>query len=90
MRSTSRLVWGRIFLVVVVAQAGWVSLCTTCAEAQTGKNAVYDSSQNCCQKSPAFIDASVFASSTYPDICTLLNHVLAWLAHLCGFGKGGD
>jgi hypothetical protein len=51
--------------------------------AQTGPNAVYNSSGSCfssskCTASPAFIDASVFAGSvTNPNFCSVLNYVLA-------------
>jgi hypothetical protein len=76
----TRLVWTQVFLVVILALGGCVTLCTS-AQAQTGENAVYNSSGTCsvsspCASSPAFIDATVFASSTYADICTLLHHVL--------------
>lgn len=81
MKITARLVWPHTVLAFMFAVVGCVSLCTTHSEAQTGNNAVYNSTGNCspsspCASSPAFIDTTVFASSTYPDICTLLHHVL--------------
>jgi hypothetical protein len=83
MRSISRAtvsytyVWSQIFLAVVFAFA--FSVCTTPpAGAQTGKNAVYDSTGACspCAKSLAFIDATVFASSLRPNLCAVLNYML--------------
>ena len=79
--KSARLVSDRIFLVVVFALVACVSLCVTHAEAQTGNNAVYNSSGNCsvsspCASSPAFIDASVFASSSRATICAVLNYML--------------
>jgi hypothetical protein len=47
----------------------------TRAEAQKGNNAVYKDPSNCCQASPAFIDASVFAQ-TGSNICKILNRIL--------------
>jgi hypothetical protein len=79
MKGTSRLVWGRMFLAAVFALVGCVSFCKK-AEAQTGNNAVYNSSGNCspsspCASSPAFIDASVFAQAG-SNICKVLNFML--------------
>ena len=80
MKNTARLAWSQIFLIVVFALVGWVSLCTTHAEAQTtGDNAVYDSNANCCQKSPAFIDASVLlgnGSNQGVDLCDIIYGIL--------------
>jgi len=78
MRRTSRLACSQLFLMIVFALVGF-SLCTTRAAAQTGKNAVYDSTGACCPcaKSPAFIDATVFISKpSSDDICSVLNWVL--------------
>src|SRR5271163_3816422 len=58
------------FLLVVA------SLLSARAEGQQGNNAVYKSGATCCQASPAFIDASVFASSQHPNICAVLNFIL--------------
>ena len=81
MKNTARLVWSHTFLASVFALAAWVSLCTTHVEAQTGNNAVYNSSGNCspsspCASSPAFIDATVFASSSRPNLCAVLSYML--------------
>jgi len=79
MKSTSRPVWSQAFLIVALALVAWVSLSTRDAEAQTGKNAVYDSNNLCspCQASPAFIDASVFIGKFQsPDFCSVVNYAL--------------
>ena len=52
------------------------SLLPTRAEGQQGNNAVYKNATTCCQKSVAFIDASVFENSS-TDICTVLNGILS-------------
>jgi hypothetical protein len=41
-----------------------------------GNNAVYKNATTCCQESPAFIDASVFASAQRRDFCAVLNFIL--------------
>jgi len=81
MKSALRLGRGQIFLIAAFALVGCVSLCATHAEAQTGNNAVYNSSGNCsvsssCASSPAFIDVSVFASSSRANLCAVLNYML--------------
>jgi hypothetical protein len=67
-----------ILLQGIIAMLGSITLFRTPAEAQTGKNAVFDSLGNCspCQKSPAFIDASVFGGSG-TTVCSVLNQILA-------------
>jgi hypothetical protein len=52
------------------------SLPPTRAEGQQGNNAVYKNATTCCQKSVAFIDASVFGNSS-TDICSVLNGILS-------------
>ena len=83
MRSTGRLISCHTFLAVVFALAGWVSLRTTRAEAQTGDNAVYNYLGTTVVHSPAFIDAKVF--TTKPpnnDLCSVLNYVLVKIVQL--------
>jgi hypothetical protein len=75
MKGDERSTNGWMSLVVGVVLIGWTFASPIRAEAQTGKNAVYDPNQNCCQKSAAFIDASVFAQ-TGSDLCKILNHIL--------------
>jgi hypothetical protein len=58
----------------------WISLCGTHLEAQTGPNAVFNSSGACssssyCTPSTAFIDASVFVSQA-TTFCGILNYML--------------
>ena len=52
-----------------------VSMFPSRAEAQKGNNAVYMNATTCCQASPAFFDASVFAQ-TGSNICKILNQIL--------------
>jgi len=71
-----KLMFARFGLIVIGLFA-----CSIAMEAQTGDNAVYNSSGNCsgsspCASSPAFIDASVFAQSG-SNICKLLNGILS-------------
>jgi hypothetical protein len=78
MKNTARQLWSYTFFAVVFALVGWVSVCTTHAVAQTGRNAVYDSGGNCspCKASPAFIDATVFINKPPSnDLCSVLNYV---------------
>jgi hypothetical protein len=63
------------FRKLVVALAACVLLSASIAMAQTGENAVYNSGNNCCAHSSAFIDASVFAQSG-SNICKILNQIL--------------
>jgi len=67
MKNTSKPAWSQVICVVVFALVGLAALCTN-AEAQTGNNAVYNSSGNCsaCASSPTFIDATVFVTSPPP------------------------
>src|ERR1700752_4965174 len=51
------------------------SLLPTRAQGQQGNNAVYKNATTCCQKSVAFIDASVFVNSS-TNICAVLNGIL--------------
>ena len=67
-------------LFAALTLASLVSISSAPALAQTGPNAVYNSSGNCnsqspCAASTAFIDASVFAKSG-SDFCTVINAVL--------------
>jgi hypothetical protein len=85
MKNATRLMLGGMFWAAVVALIGLGAAFSTPAQAQaTGKNAVYDSGGNCspCQKSSAFIDASVFVTSPPPpnrNFCGVLNFMLTLL-----------
>jgi hypothetical protein len=70
-----------LFSAVIVLGACF-SILSIRAEAQIGKNAVYNSSSTCspCTPSTAFIDASVFANSPPPlnrNFCGVLNFILS-------------
>lgn len=69
--TTEWMLLGALGIAIVV-----FSLCPSRAEAQKGDNAVYNSSSNCCTSSPAFIDASPFATQN-GNICSVLNFVLS-------------
>ena len=58
----SNVVFKRRSLGIATALIGYVFFCLSGAVAQTGPNAVYNSSGSCCTASPAFIDASAFHS----------------------------
>jgi hypothetical protein len=79
MSNTSKLVNSKVFLAAVSAAVAWISLCGTHLEAQTGPNAVFNSSGACssssCTPSTAFIDASVFVSQA-TTFCGILNYML--------------
>jgi hypothetical protein len=80
MKNTAKLVWSQTFWAVLFTLFG-VSLCATHADAQTGNNAVFNSSGNCspCASSPAFIDATVFVTSPpvgSRNFCGVLNYML--------------
>jgi hypothetical protein len=56
-----------------------------------GNNAVYKSASTCCQASPAFIDASVFATSPLPpnrNFCGVLAYILNPLNGIMTSGRG--
>src|ERR1700722_9028069 len=67
-----------------------VSMFPSRAEAQKGNNAVYKDASTCCQATPAFIDASVFAGNfTSPNLCLVLNYVLVNVIQVFYPGGGG-
>ena len=77
MKKLKRLISGRVSWGVVVVLAGCVLICSTHLEAQTGPNAVFNSSGACssssyCTPSTAFIDANVFVSQA-TTFCGILN-----------------
>jgi hypothetical protein len=77
-KTRSRSSW--MLVMVSIVLICWVFVCLNSAEAQTGNNAVYNSSGNCsvsspCASSPAFIDASVFVSKA-ANLCGVLNYTL--------------
>jgi len=81
MTSTARLASGWIFFGTVVLLVAWCSVSPAPAEAQSaGNNTVYNASGTCCSgpsnASPAFIDASVFASQN-TDICLTLYSIMS-------------
>jgi hypothetical protein len=70
-----------IFLAIVSLMAGRYLVFPPHVAAQTGPDAVFNSSGSCsvsskCTPSPAFIDASVFAASGR-DFCGVLNYILS-------------
>jgi hypothetical protein len=80
MKKLKRLISGRVSWGVVVVLAGCVLICSTHLEAQTGPNAVFNSSGACsssshCTPSTAFIDVSVFVSQA-TTFCGILNYML--------------
>jgi hypothetical protein len=66
----------RLGATIILAVSALV-LPTRGAAQTDGYNAVYNSSGSCCAASPAFIDASMYVSKTYPNICAVLNHLLS-------------
>ena len=70
---------------------GLLSFFLTRAEGQAqGNNAVYMNATTCCQATPAFIDASVFAGKfTSPNLCSVLNYVLVNVIQVFYPGGGG-
>jgi hypothetical protein len=75
MKREKRLQTRRALLGLLVVLTVEVSMLPVRAEAQgQGNNAVYKNPTTCCQGSPAFIDASVFAAKG--DFCAVLNYVL--------------
>jgi hypothetical protein len=81
MRTVSRSKSSWKFVPTGVALLSCFLIFSTQADAQLpGNNAVYSSSGTCtsssCGFSAAFIDASVFASTSNPTICAVLNFIL--------------
>jgi hypothetical protein len=77
MQSAARLTFAGKSFAVSVALICWLSTLPTAAAqgpSFQGQDAVYDSS-NQVTNSPAFIDASMFASSA-PNICGILHSIL--------------
>jgi len=80
MKRRTSVAFGCIQFVIAILVAGLLSVVIAPAAAQTGYNAVYNSSGNCtstsgCTPSPAFIDASQFTASGR-DFCGVLNRIL--------------
>jgi hypothetical protein len=73
---------GSILGEFVAVCVGYLLLCPALSGAQTGPNAVFNSTGACsssshCTPSSAFVDASVFAAKvTNPNFCSVLNYVL--------------
>ena len=82
MKDATRFTFSAMFLAAVFTLGVWVSVSPTHMEAQTGNNAVYNSTGNCsvsspCASSPAFIDATVFITKPPSnDLCSVLNYML--------------
>lgn len=85
MKNVSRLESAGAFVGAVITLVVCFSIPSTQAEAQTGANAVYNSSGTCspCTPSTAFIDASVFGG-IHTDFCTVLNGILGSLGYPTG------
>ena len=81
MRTLTGLASGKKTLKIAILVCSLLAV-SILANAQTGQNAVYNSSGTCspiCATSAAFIDATVFVSSPPPlnrDFCGVLNYVL--------------
>jgi len=79
MRNTMRSASGWIVFAIVAVLACCLFAFPPLANAQgsPGQNAVYPASGNCCVGSPAFIDASMFASQfSNPNFCAVVGFVL--------------
>lgn len=79
MKSVTGRTTGWLLLAVFGILLVGISVFPKVAEGQQGNNAVFNTSSTCspCTSSPAFIDASVFATKfTTPNFCSVLNYVL--------------
>jgi hypothetical protein len=79
-KGTTRHASGWLFFAILAVLTVCFSALPTPAQGQgtggQGQNAVYPPSGLCCKGSPAFIDASMFATNN-TDICAVLNFILS-------------
>lgn len=75
MKSVKRSLHEWIWLGIGIGVIGLIFGCPMASQAQVGDNAVYNSSSTCCSPSPAFIDATPFATQN-GNLCLVLHNVL--------------